>query len=180
MKYNLNISIIKFSTTVENLKRYLNKIILIKIQLYTCDSDSNEIYPLHISYYQFDQYNYGIHILLKTVAIDKIIENSHYVLIKNLNAFLNFKYNLTSNHLYYCPYCFTAKSRPVAIDTKYCSSHDQQRVEYPKRDHQGNRPILKFSHSYYNRQCKHPFVNVADMEASLQKNNDNEYKETVI
>ena len=101
-KYNLNFKNIKYPTTVENIKRFEHDNSHIKIQQYICEADSDAIiYLLHVSYYKPKQYTHAINLLLITSSIDKIIENSHYVLIKNLNAFLNFKNN-TSN-LYYCP-----------------------------------------------------------------------------
>ena len=95
----------------------LNVIIHIKIQVNTCDainSDERElIYPLHISPYNpnglkdrngllsdqisdrsvtvnsFDYY-YVINLLLLNKVVDGIIINSHYVVIKRLNAFFNY------------------------------------------------------------------------------------------
>jgi len=48
-----------------------------------------------------------------------------------------------------------------------CKEYEPQRVEYPKLDKNGDRPILQFTH--YNRQYKHPWVGVGDMEAMLLK-----------
>ena len=93
-------------------------------------------------------YSHVINLLLLTSTIEGIIENSHYVLIKNLNAFLNFK-NKTI-HLYYCPYCLIAKTTTEAIQRHldYCSNQDPQKVEYPTRDKEGNRPILQFNNNH--------------------------------
>ena len=60
------------------------------------------IHNIYISYYKPDQYKYVIDLLLISQLLNGIIVNSHYVLIKNLNSFLNFKFGTTRQ--YYCPY----------------------------------------------------------------------------
>ena len=81
-KYNLNFKNIKYPATVDNIKRFEHDNSHIKIQLYTGEADSDAIiYPLHVSYYKPEQYTHVINLLLLTSSIDKIIENSHYLLI---------------------------------------------------------------------------------------------------
>ena len=80
-KYKLNFKNIKYPATVENIKRFEHDNSHIKIQLYTCEADSDAIiYPLHVSYYKPEQYTHVINLLLITSSIDEIIENTHYLL----------------------------------------------------------------------------------------------------
>ena len=183
-EYHLNFHNVSYPSTEHDIKQFERNNSQIKIQVYTCDAvkpdERESIYPLHVSHCKPSDYNYVINLLLLNRVVDGIIENSHYVLIKNLNAFFNSMFNTELQ--FYCPYCFISKSRKDALarHIEACIKQDPQKVEYLKREKDGSRPILEFPLKHNNRRYKHPIVGVVDMEAILRKQTSSSYESTTI
>ena len=130
-KYHLHFQYVYYPTTNRDIKQFERNNPRIKIQVYTCDvvnpNENESIFPLHISHYKPNDYDYVIHLLLLNKVVDEVIENSHYVVIKNLNAFFNSMLN-TDGQIY-CPFFYikienrcTRSSYRVLYQTKSTKS----------------------------------------------------------
>ena len=92
-EYHLNFQNVYYPTIDQYIIQFERNNPRIKIQVYTCNvvnpNEKESIFSLHISQYKPNDYDNVINLLLLNKVGEGLIENLHYIVIKNLNAFFN-------------------------------------------------------------------------------------------
>ncbi|XP_039284341.1 uncharacterized protein LOC120351379 isoform X1 [Nilaparvata lugens] len=176
---NLNLTGIKFPTTVHDIKKFEVQNLNISITVIAYDAAKKKFFPYRCSIYR--QREHKINLLL--LSNDTTPKKWHYVLINTcqgyngLSRLLSHHLSLHNGQVFICPYCFNkfTTNRHANCDGKtnlekhmdLCSTFAIQRTVLPK---QGE--MLKFKNFSYT--LKNKYIAFADFESFIVPTNNGE------
>lgn len=149
-EHELNMSDMHYPITIDQITKFEKQNPSVSVNVFTFED--KDVLPLRIT--QCQQRLCHINLLLIQSE-----DNSHYVLIKNINRFLSYIQN-NHNTLYYCVHCLHGFTQQKLLDNHidYCQSHDSQKIELPSNKD----CFLEFKD--YEKTLRVPYVIYADFE----------------